>query len=333
VKDRLKRALFSLGFLPWFHAARNRRHLTVAMFHRVLSVQDERWHAADPAYTVSVDLFEQCVLFFKKHYHVVTVDQVMRAHEQGGTLPSRALLITIDDGWADTEQYAAPILSRHGLPAVVFVAAATVDSQELFWEEALVAASRTGSLTEHQLCELAQAAGVHVTNPPIADLIARLKSKPDARRIASAILGTLQSHPQPMMSTAQLQHLGSDGIAIGGHGASHTPLTVAPAPAEELAESRRMLGALTEKGCACAPVMSFPHGARNPQVVRMAFESGFKLLFTSDPYLNVLSNGRPASGILGRIEIPAGAIQDRSGRWRRDLLALWLFTRPARASD
>jgi hypothetical protein len=79
--------------------------------------------------------------------------------------------------------------------------------------------------------------------------------------------------------------------------------------------------------------MSFPHGARNPQVVRMAFESGFKLLFTSDPHLNVLSNGRPASGILGRIEIPAGAIQDRSGRWRRDLLGFWLFTRPARASD
>ena len=136
----VQRALYRSGALDAWHRRRNRDRLTVIMFHRVLAPSDPRWATADPEYSLRDDLFADCLAFFKRHYHVVALDDVLAARAGGPPLPPRPLLITFDDGWSDNEEFALRHLRRAGLPALLFVVADVVGRKEPFYQERLVGA-------------------------------------------------------------------------------------------------------------------------------------------------------------------------------------------------
>ena len=60
-------------------------------------------------------------------YSVVALDDVVAHYREGAELPRRPVLITFDDGYRDNLEYAAPVLQRHGYPAVIFVPIAYLD--------------------------------------------------------------------------------------------------------------------------------------------------------------------------------------------------------------
>ena len=49
-----------------------------------------------------------------------------------GSLPPRAVCVTFDDGYADNEKYAMPVLRRHGVPATVFVSTGFLNGGRMF---------------------------------------------------------------------------------------------------------------------------------------------------------------------------------------------------------
>ena len=54
-------------------------------------------------------------------YRPLTLDQYLECRREHRLPPTRAVVITIDDGYADARTVASPILSRYGFPATVFV--------------------------------------------------------------------------------------------------------------------------------------------------------------------------------------------------------------------
>lgn len=110
-----------------------RRTLRVLMYHKV----NDQW--PNPT-TVPTALFsEQMELLPALGYTVVSLDDVLGHYVRGAALPEGAVLITFDDGYRDNLVNAAPILQRHGYPAVVFVPVAYLDEDRpLPHEEALV---------------------------------------------------------------------------------------------------------------------------------------------------------------------------------------------------
>lgn len=54
-------------------------------------------------------------------YRVVSFEDLARSLRSGQPLPRRAAVITIDDGYADNLEVAAPILRRRGCPATIFL--------------------------------------------------------------------------------------------------------------------------------------------------------------------------------------------------------------------
>ncbi|MEX0758089.1 MAG: polysaccharide deacetylase family protein, partial [Tistlia sp.] len=122
LKRSLRAGLHGLGGYGLYHRLRNRDRLTVAMFHRVLPQADPRFAESDPAYTVSLARFEDYLDFFARHYAVVDYADLAGRRP----LPPRPLLITFDDGWADTVEVALPALRRRGWNALVFVAGCAV---------------------------------------------------------------------------------------------------------------------------------------------------------------------------------------------------------------
>jgi peptidoglycan/xylan/chitin deacetylase (PgdA/CDA1 family) len=79
---------------------------------------------------------------FGSHLHAIRtyavpmrLGELVRALRQG-TMPSRAVVVTFDDGYADNLEYAKPLLTQYGVPATVFVTAGQVGSgREFWWDE------------------------------------------------------------------------------------------------------------------------------------------------------------------------------------------------------
>jgi peptidoglycan/xylan/chitin deacetylase (PgdA/CDA1 family) len=332
LRDLAKTALYRTGPLTTYHRLRNRRALTVIMFHRVLGRGDRRWAYCDPEYTIADDLFARCLEFFAAHYHIVSLDDVLAP---GIHLPDHPLLITFDDGWADHEQVALPILAERGLPAVVFVAADAVDLAEPtpFWEIQLLHAFRRGALGRTELGSLwyATSGGEPPAFTELDDaraLVARLYALAPERvpgvlaPYAAALATPGDRH---LMNQDELANLTRHRIAIGGHGAKHRPLARVVDAAEDL---RRSQAELSRRLGAPVPTMSFPHGSYDRATVDAARAAGFRALFTSDPILNPVPRGAEVPALLGRIGFDPAGITDRRGRFRPELLANKLWRAP-----
>jgi peptidoglycan/xylan/chitin deacetylase (PgdA/CDA1 family) len=110
------------------------RTLRVLMYHKVNDVPGNRM-------SMPVSLFdEQMAQLRELGYTVVDLDAVIAHYVGHAPLPEGAVLITFDDGYRDNLENAAPVLHKHGYPAVQFVPIAYVgDRQPLPHEEHLAA--------------------------------------------------------------------------------------------------------------------------------------------------------------------------------------------------
>ena len=204
-------------------------------------------------------------------------------------LPECPLLITFDDGWQDNFQYALPVLKRHSMPALLFVATAYIGSERGFWQEEVLDA-----VLRHRIA-------VPLGNANGSTLIADLTSITRAQR--KSYLDKLPDPPdlpRRMIDAAELTALHKGGVAIGGHGHSHEPMTELQNPQTEFAACRECLSALKLLGTPAA--FSFPHGRFDAKLVSLARASGFDLLFTSKHVLTPCAEFSVRKTI-GRIEM------------------------------
>src|SRR5262245_5954913 len=77
--------------------------------------------------------FEQQLQFLKARHTVLPLADVVRALKNGSSLPRRAAVITIDDGYRSVYRVAYPALKRLGLPASVYLATGLVDERQVLW--------------------------------------------------------------------------------------------------------------------------------------------------------------------------------------------------------
>lgn len=333
--DLFKKLLYASGALGAYHRLRNARTLTVIMFHRVLDPTDPRWPHCDPDYTLRADLFTSCLEFFAAHYNMVTADDVVRARRGEHDLPARALLITFDDGWSDNVDHALPRMRALKAPGLMFVVADAVGRDEPFYQEQIIGAWRRGRLDAVALAQALGRQGVQAAAPTDASasglrrLIAQVEQlAPERRQALLAEMAEPLADPLRHMITAdELLTLDEGGIAIGLHGKTHTPMTSAPDLDAELGGARAEMAARMPQRP--APVtMSFPHGRFDAAIAERARSAGYELVFTSVPVVNRTDS--KVGWLLGRLGFETDAVADRSGRFRPDLLALYLFRRPQR---
>lgn len=332
----IKKLLYASGALGLYHRWRNARTLTVIMFHRVLAPDDPRWGHCDPDYTLRSDLFAQCLTFFAAHYNMVTVDAVLLARRGEGVLPDRALLVTFDDGWRDNVDFALPPMRSMKMPGLMFVVADAVGRDEPFYQEQIVSAWRRGRLDTATLAAALNGLGEPVEAPAGNDIAALRRLIGVVERLApqarTALLGGL--HVQladglrHMVDAGELQTLMDGGVAIGLHGKTHAPMTAAADLDAELAGARAEMAARLP-GRAPPATMSFPHGRFDASIAQRARDAGYELVFTSVPVVNP-TDGAGLGWLLGRLGFETDAVADPQGRFRPDLLALYLFRKPGR---
>lgn len=97
------------------------------------------YHAVDPTWTsplsVTPEAFDEHCAWLAKARDVVPLDVAVQAMDRRGRLPRGMVALTFDDGFLQLRDHVFPALARHGLPATVFLVAATLteEGQAVDW--------------------------------------------------------------------------------------------------------------------------------------------------------------------------------------------------------
>lgn len=98
------------------------------LYHRVTNIDTDPQQLA-----VQPHLFDLQMDFLNKNYAVLSIDEIEWHINNRKKLPSNAISISFDDGYADNYIEALPILEKYRLPAVFYIATATINTSDEFW--------------------------------------------------------------------------------------------------------------------------------------------------------------------------------------------------------
>lgn len=202
--------------------AGKRSRLTILIYHRVRPEPD----ALRPG-ECDQQTFRWQMELLSRHYRVLPLHEAWQRLARG-TLPARAACITFDDGYADNEAIALPILQHYGLPATFFVATGFLDGGRM-WNDTVIEWARNVEADEIDLSDYGLGAvrpnGIESRRKLIADVIGAIKYlEPSARseRVAQLVERVPTALPDDlMMTSAQVKHLAESGMEVGGHTHSH----------------------------------------------------------------------------------------------------------------
>jgi peptidoglycan/xylan/chitin deacetylase (PgdA/CDA1 family) len=257
--------------------AGRRARLSILIYHRVLAAPDPILHDEMDAAT-----FERHMALLASDFNVLPLDEAC-TRLACGALPARAVCITFDDGYADNERTALPILKKLGLPATFFISTGYSDGGCMFNDGVIEVVRRapTGTydlsslgLGSHRLGDSAS------RRAAIDALIGRLKYRPLRER--NALVEQLSAKmcsalPKGlMMCPAQIKRLCDEGMEIGGHTVNHPILALLN---EEEARAEIVNGKRRLEEVTGMPVTLFAYpngkpgrdyGARDAALVRQA---------------------------------------------------------------
>ena len=243
------------------------------------------------------DAFDTQLDLITADYHPVSLDEV-RAAAKGAALPSKAVLVTFDDGERSVLENAIPRMQRRGVPGVAFVVAGVLDTDSpWWWEEAMWCAEHGASL------------GRDETPYQLTRRLSRLPD--DERRRSLDVLRAQTTHPcprHPQLRSDELEQIRSAGIEVGNHSWSHPNLECCAAPVVR-DEITRAQARLTDLLGEAPTSIAYPNGGHDARVVEVVAELGFELAFLFDHDVVPLPLSQPLR--VSRLRIAAEASPER----------------------
>jgi peptidoglycan/xylan/chitin deacetylase (PgdA/CDA1 family) len=256
--------------------------LSILIFHRVLP-------APDPLFPDEFDArsFDALCGWVRRWFRVMSLDDALSSLNRG-RLPAAALAITFDDGYADNQTVALPILQRHRLPATFFVATGFLNGGRM-WNDSVIEAIRRfpGAALDLEGIPSTDLGVLGITSiaqrrSAIGAVIAQTKYLASADRDAVvaeiARRAGVKLPDDLMMTSRQLLALRDAGMQIGAHTVSHPILARLPAAeaTREIVESKRGLEAVLGNRVG---VFAYPNGKPGqdylPEHAAMARAAGF----------------------------------------------------------
>jgi peptidoglycan/xylan/chitin deacetylase (PgdA/CDA1 family) len=264
------------------------RRVSVLTFHRVQPLQDPLFplemHAAR---------FDALLSSIARSFNVLTLGEA-HAALKSGRVPSRALVMTFDDGYADNATVALPLLRRHGLRATFFVSTGFLDGGRM-WNDTVIETIRASQKPELDLAAFGLGrfplASAAQRRAAIDAVLPKIKYQPlDQREPLIAKLREATGHPDLpddlMMRSEQVRELHAAGMEIGGHTVRHPILTETP---DEQAREEILRGRAALEGLIGTPVNVFaypngvPHRDYDHRHVTMVREAGFQCAVSTWP--------------------------------------------------
>ncbi len=110
--------------------------VVILMYHSVMD-HPERELSTLGGIVHSTEIFREQMRMLAREYHPVTMNDVVCFVKGERELPSQAVVVTFDDGYADNYEVAMPILNEVGVPAIFYVTVDSVDRGSPPWPAGL----------------------------------------------------------------------------------------------------------------------------------------------------------------------------------------------------
>lgn len=199
-----------------------RARLSILIYHRVRPTVDSlRRDEVDSA------TFDWQLAILQQHFSVLPLSEAVQRLKED-RLPARAACITFDDGYADNEAIALPLLQRRGLCATFFVATSFLNGGRM-WNDSIIEWVRGLEAGEIDLTELglgvSRVSDVNSRLQLIRSIIQAVKYlEPEHRadKVAALVEKIPVTLPDDLMMTdSQVRNLYGNGMEIGGHTDTH----------------------------------------------------------------------------------------------------------------
>jgi peptidoglycan/xylan/chitin deacetylase (PgdA/CDA1 family) len=236
----------------------------------------------------------------RRHYRPLSLTALTELLNRNSALPENALVITIDDGYADFAA-AFEIFRAFDLPVTLYVVSEFIDGRQWLWpdqvEKAFLASPRVEAAIELPAgntlrCDLTGPAGRRRAIVELDEAIIRMRNE---ERLA--VLGKLPalldvSLPEAppsdcrALSWDQLRTMAAQGLDIGAHTRTHpilASLTDERAVVDEIAGSKRRIA---EAAGVAVRHFCYPNGRRADYTetsVRAAREAGYESAVVTEP--------------------------------------------------
>lgn len=258
----------------------SRNCLTTLIYHRVVARPDELFPEIP-----SVARFRWQMELLRRHFSVLPLDEAA-ARLAAHTLPSRAVCITFDDGYADNATVALPILRDCALTATFFVASSFL-SDGCMWNDLVIEAIRGCPYGELNL-EPSGLGRYRLHDAPsrrsaVDALVRKIKYLEPVERLARArdIADRcgMRQPPRLMMTPRQVADLANSAMQIGAHTLTHPILRNIPLAEarHEITRNRDELQSITR---AAISTFAYPNGQPGadygPEHVKLVRELGFQ---------------------------------------------------------
>ena len=255
--------------------------LWVLMYHRILPKEDARFALEEPGMIVTPDTFSMHMQQIKRHFDVLSLDDWINLKQQGAPLPTKACVVTFDDGWADNHEYALPILKATNTPITLFAVAEKIGTDFQFWPNSILALLLNGftnELNRHPLFAKVRAlipVDNSIDREYAATYIHHLKAFSDEdifsalQDIGSARLLAGQL-PNALMSWEQLHAMHTSGLTvIGSHTCNHKRLSVDLDVQEMQYEIQSSRKVLEQRLNTSVNLFCFPNGDYNQAALHL----------------------------------------------------------------
>ena len=299
----IKSMFHNTGLLKLKHRLFPRRELIILGYHtieapyfmqRVLGIGARRQD------------FEDQIRYVADHFTVVSMDELLRAVSDDTMLPSNAVMITFDDGYADLYHDALPILKEYNLPATVFLVTECISNRRSIWVNRLYYwldcthdQTFTVQITETDTLSL-NLSQQPIRRKSVLELTAALKRMSPAARddTMDQIADTLKidatldpSDELPMLTWQQVKELADNGIEIGSHSHTHPIMSHCSDRdcLHELTASKEIIEMQIGRPCR---TVAYPNGQPddyNEATMKAVRSAGYEAAFTFHMPLNLQS--------------------------------------------
>jgi peptidoglycan/xylan/chitin deacetylase (PgdA/CDA1 family) len=251
-RELIANLLHRVGALRLLERVRFTDSLLVLNYHRVMNPHECTFDRG--VISASPDQFYEQAAYFKSHFHVTGLPELLEQMDSGKPLQGFRTMITFDDGYVDNYQNAFPILRSLGLPAVFFLPTSYIGTTRVPWWDQIANLLRRSSNTTirldypeertfeldktsleesiRQVLLLYKSPGVHDTER----FVEMLERECGVPRLECA-------EPPLFMNWEQGREMLANGMEIGSHTHSHRILSKLSEEGqiEEMSKSRELL--------------------------------------------------------------------------------------------